>query len=129
MNIALIVSAITIHRKELIHMNCNICGHEADFFSSAELMRKYNVKYYHCPECGFVQTESPYWLDEAYSSAIADADIGLLGRNYSLAKRVSAILKTTFPSLSNFMDWVATEFLRGSCVMQASDSSGTTSIV
>ena len=86
-------------------MNCKICGHEADFWGSAELLRKYNVKYYRCPECGFIQTEAPYWLDEAYSSAIADADIGLLGRNLSLARQISAVLKTTFSNLSSFLDW------------------------
>lgn len=86
-------------------MNCKICGHESEFWGSAELLGKHNVKYYRCPECGFIQTETPYWLDEAYSSAIADADIGLLGRNFSMARRVSALLKTTFHTLSNFLDW------------------------
>ena len=86
-------------------MNCKICGHESDLWGNSELLGKYNVKYYRCPECGFIQTETPYWLDEAYSSAIADADIGLLGRNFSLARQVSALLKTTFPDLSRFMDW------------------------
>ena len=86
-------------------MNCKICGHESDLWGNSELLGKYNVKYYRCPECGFIQTETPYWLDEAYSSAIADADIGLLGRNFSLARRVSALLKTTFPDLNSFLDW------------------------
>ena len=85
-------------------MNCKICGHESDFWGSDELLNKHNVKYYRCPECGFIQTEAPYWLDEAYSSAIADADIGLLGRNFTLAKQISALLKTTFPTLSSFLD-------------------------
>ncbi len=86
-------------------MNCKICGHESESFDSAELLKKYNVKYYRCPECGFIQTEAPYWMEEAYSDAIADADIGLLGRNFTQARQVSAVLKTAFPKLSTFLDW------------------------
>jgi hypothetical protein len=41
------------------------------------VLRKYDVQYFQCGGCGFLQTETPYWLDEAYSSAIVTADTGI----------------------------------------------------
>ena len=59
-------------------MKCKICGSEASSFDSARILRKYDVDYFECPYCGFIQTEEPYWLTEAYSSAITSSDIGLV---------------------------------------------------
>lgn len=56
------------------------------------------MQYYRCPNCGFICTEEPYWLDEAYSSAIASTDIGVIMRNMLLRDKVSAILKTILKS-------------------------------
>ena len=85
---------------------CHICDSEIDFFSEGKVLRKYTISYYKCPKCGFVQTETPYWLDEAYSEAIVDADIGLAGRNYMLAHTVEAILKICFNNKTiNHLDY------------------------
>ena len=46
-----------------------------------KVLRKYDVSYYRCSSCLFLQTEDPYWLGESYSSAINSSDIGLLTRN------------------------------------------------
>jgi hypothetical protein len=46
------------------------------------IMRKHMISYFDCPNCGYVQTESPFWLDEAYKSPINNSDTGLLTRNY-----------------------------------------------
>lgn len=75
-------------------VKCGVCGKIAEFFDSGRIMGKYDISYYRCPACGFVQTEEPYWLDESYSSAIADSDIGLIGRNIQNCRIVSALLKT-----------------------------------
>lgn len=60
---------------------CNICGAPSGWMADAVIMKKHQISYFQCSQCGFVQTEAPYWLDEAYSSAIIDSDIGLLSRN------------------------------------------------
>ena len=39
------------------------------------------MDYYECASCGYVQTESPHWLAQAYSSAINDSDTGIMKRN------------------------------------------------
>lgn len=74
-------------------IRCKICGNESSLFDSAVILNKYDVKYYQCPSCGFVQTEEPYWLNEAYSSAITSSDIGLIQRNISLSERLHVVLK------------------------------------
>lgn len=82
-------------------MLCKICLNKMKTFDQAKILNKYNVQYYRCDNCGFICTEEPYWLDEAYNSAIADTDIGLIGRNYMLKEKVAAVLKTLFKSPTN----------------------------
>lgn len=74
-------------------MNCKICNTESNIFDNGLIMGKYKINYFHCPHCGFIQTEEPYWLTEAYSSAIADTDIGLIQRNIMLSEKINTILK------------------------------------
>jgi len=75
---------------------CKICGNKLSVFEIGCVLGRYNVQYYICSTCGAVQTEEPYWLDAAYSDAIVDSDIGLIGRNNSFARKVAAILKVGF---------------------------------
>lgn len=79
-------------------MKCKICGNKMENFDKAKILNKYDVQYYRCPNCGFICTEEAYWLDEAYSSAIASTDIGLIMRNILLTDKVSAVLKIILKS-------------------------------
>lgn len=47
-------------------MNCKICDSPADEVFKKQVLFKYDVAYFRCKACGFVFTEEPYWLDEAY---------------------------------------------------------------
>jgi hypothetical protein len=71
---------------------------------SAKLLNKYNVNYCKCSECGLLQTEKPYWLDEAYSDAIAIADTGLVMRNFSLASKLTTLLYLGFNPRGAYLD-------------------------
>lgn len=62
-------------------MKCIVCGGESTEIFQKNILQKYPVKYYQCTTCNHLFTEKPYWLDEAYSSAITKSDIGLLDRN------------------------------------------------
>jgi hypothetical protein len=53
---------------------------------------KYDASYEVCDKCGYLRVESPHWLDEAYSRAIANADTGLIDRNITLANKISRVL-------------------------------------
>ena len=74
-------------------------------FDTAMILGKYNVTYWRCPFCGFIQTDNLYWLNEAYSSAIAATDIGLVSRNYSFAIKSSAILKICLSTAKSYLDF------------------------
>jgi hypothetical protein len=77
------------------------------FFDAAEVLRKYAVKYFRCTMCGFVQTESPYWLEEAYSSAISALDTGILYRNLKNQQFTTAVLNLLYPKAESFLDFGA----------------------
>lgn len=86
-------------------VNCKICTCNSDFLFEATVLQKHLVKYYKCQECGFIQTESPYWLNEAYNSPIASIDVGLLQRNISLSEQVSIILESIDVENSAYIDY------------------------
>jgi hypothetical protein len=46
------------------------------------------IDYFQCRTCGYVQTEDPYWLEEAYSSAINTCDTGIMVRNLANSRIV-----------------------------------------
>lgn len=85
-------------------MKCKICNSDTNLFDKAIIMNKYKVNYFHCPNCGFIQTEEPFWLQEAYSEAISDSDIGLISRNINLSIKVDTILKV-LNSSSTLLDY------------------------
>ena len=59
---------------------CRVCGQPAlPVFSLTVLSRR--VGYFDCPHCGYLQTQRPDWLDEAYARAINDTDTGIMYRN------------------------------------------------
>jgi hypothetical protein len=62
-------------------MRCRLCAHDCSLAFERTVLRKYPAKYYACPACGALQTETPTWLDEAYGSAIAALDTGIVARN------------------------------------------------
>ena len=84
---------------------CKICDSNSHYFATAKVLQKYNVNYFQCSNCGFVQTEEPYWLDEAYSEAIAVSDVGLVYRNNMMANIASKLLFNYFDSQAKFLDY------------------------
>lgn len=86
-------------------MNCKICNCCVDKLTSAKVLKKFDVNYFICSNCGFIQTEDPYWMELAYSSAIADSDIGLINRNIILADISKAIISKFFNSDGKFLDY------------------------
>jgi hypothetical protein len=85
--------------------NCNICQSNTFEKFQRNILNKYNIKYYQCERCEFIQTEKPYWLDEAYSSAITFQDIGLLYRNNLYTPIVSILIKLYFDRFKKFLDY------------------------
>jgi hypothetical protein len=67
--------------------NCRNCGGVAKYIFTGNLIC-HQVDYFECSSCGYVQTEDPYWLDQAYAEAINESDTGIMLRNQANAKIV-----------------------------------------
>ena len=68
------------------------------------ILGKYLVTYYFCEKTGILQTENPYWLEEAYSSAIADTDTGIMQRNISNGYLLEFLFQILFRGEGQFLD-------------------------
>jgi hypothetical protein len=69
------------------------------------VLGKYQVGYSHCPQCDFLQTEDPYWLEEAYKEPINIEDTGLLARNLFLSETTAMLLFFLFEREKKFVDY------------------------
>ena len=70
---------------------CRCCSEPiTNLLFSAKLLEK-NISYFDCDNCGYVQTEEPTWLEEAYAHTINNSDTGIMSRNLS---NVSLVLAT-----------------------------------
>ena len=90
---------------EAMPMKCKICEADSHHFARGTVLGKYDVNYFQCSHCGFVQTEEPYWLDEAYSQPIASSDVGLAYRNLSFSQFTKNLLFNFFNHQENFLDY------------------------
>lgn len=86
-------------------MKSKITGGETTLLFTAKVLQKYDVAYYRCNETGFIQTQEPHWLDEAYKSTITKLDVGLVHRNIHLAESVEKLLIHFFNYKGTFLDY------------------------
>jgi Methyltransferase domain len=86
-------------------MFCNICSHPSILFDKAKVLNKYDVQYFQCTACGFVQTEESYWLNESYSDAITKSDLGLIARNLNLSRISKLMIILFFNQDAKFIDY------------------------
>ena len=87
-------------------MNCNICDSNTIEYLKIRILHKYNVQYYRCQNCDFIQTELPFWLEEAYNLPINNIDVGLIQRNVTISKIVNNLLACFFQvKNANMLDY------------------------
>lgn len=86
-------------------MHCKICQNKSQKIFSAKILKKYNVDYFHCSRCGFLQTEEPYWLEQAYKNPIAASDTGVLARNMNLSKITAVLAYFLFDKKGRYLDY------------------------
>ncbi len=88
-----------------MNIKSKITGGETTYLFTTKVLGKYDVKYFKCNTTGFIQTEEPYWLNDAYTSAITALDIGLLFRNNKLSVAVEKIIGENLSPNANFIDY------------------------
>ena len=81
-----------------------MCAAKRNFTFVQRVLDRHEVAYFLCQGCGLLQTEAPYWLDEAYAQAIADTDTGLLQRNLEHARFLNMLLQLAFDPNGRFVD-------------------------
>jgi len=86
-------------------MQCKICGQENPSCFSERILGRYQVEYYRCNNCCFVQTQEPFWLEEAYARPVNLSDTGYMVRNLFYSKRLTILLFLLFGSTGKFLDY------------------------
>jgi hypothetical protein len=94
-----------MNRDSLKNVASRITGGPTTRLFEATVLQKYEVTYFRCNETGFIQTEEPFWLAEAYSNAISDMDVGLVARNLRLAETAQRYIDTQNFKLDRFLDF------------------------
>lgn len=66
---------------------CRLCrSDQLKWIFRNRILQKHDVNYFSCAHCDLIQTEQPFWLDEAYSSPISILDTGAIARNIECTK-------------------------------------------
>ena len=86
-------------------MQSKITGGQTELLFTVRVLSKYDVSYYRCIDTGFIQTEEPHWLEEAYSSAITKLDVGLVLRNQNMATITENLVYHHFDHNKKFLDY------------------------
>lgn len=86
-------------------MKCTVCSSASKPLFSGRILGRYDIQYYLCPNCDFVQTEPPYWLSEAYHDSIAQTDIGLIGRNIAYSRATRKLISCFLGKNGKFIDY------------------------
>jgi methyltransferase type 11 len=86
-------------------LNCKICNGPTKKFDNGFILNKYYIDYFQCEKCGFVQTESPYWLKESYSDAISVSDTGVMSRNIIFSKLATIMMSLCVNTKRDFLDY------------------------
>jgi hypothetical protein len=84
---------------------CKICGKVSHQIFRRKILEKYDIAYFQCSSCEFIQTEEPYWLEEAYQQALNIEDTGIIKRNILCAKRTSVVLYSFFDHNGKYLDY------------------------
>jgi Methyltransferase domain len=61
--------------------SCRLCGGATSVAFPMKVLGRHEVALYRCSACASLQVQQPFWLEEAYSSAIAVMDTGAVERN------------------------------------------------
>ncbi|MBM9501985.1 class I SAM-dependent methyltransferase [Leptospira sp. 201903071] len=73
-------------------IECRLCGSNASKEFQVKVLNQYEVTYYKCEECDLLQSEVPFWLEEAYNKAISILDTGIFLRNNENVKKLTLLL-------------------------------------
>ena len=91
--------------KKMTKPVCRICSAPVSEKFSSTLLNKYTIKYFQCSICGYVQTEEPYWLQEAYDTPINESDTGMMMRSFWNRNIAATMIYFLFDKKKIFLDY------------------------
>ena len=86
-------------------MHCRICKADASFLFKEKILTKYNIDYFYCKKCGFIQTEEHFWLKESYVESINISDTGIMQRNLNFMQITTLVIVLFFDKKKRFVDF------------------------
>ena len=89
----------------MVSTTCRVCNKTVEAIFSTVLLQKYSAQFFKCSQCGYVQTEEPYWLEEAYKVSINDSDTGMIMRNLWLRNVATTLIYFLFDHKGLFLDY------------------------
>ena len=84
---------------------CRVCKSTVSKIFSSNVLKKYSVEYFQCSRCEYIQTENPYWLEEAYNSPINVSDTGMIMRNLWCRNVAATTIFFLFDYKGKFLDY------------------------
>ena len=98
-----IIKSSIIKKEKVL---CSVCNSRSEYFLTKTMLTKYKVNYFRCTKCHFIETEKPrYWLKKAYSSAIIDADTGIIKRNQMFSVMSTLVFLLLCKKKSKVLDY------------------------
>lgn len=88
--------------EKSLKTNCRLCSGNTIKKFSNKILDKYTINYFECNNCKSLQTESPYWLEEAYNDWITSYDTGAYARTEKTS--LVSIIICKFFSFKNVVD-------------------------
>jgi len=86
-------------------MKCKICKSKSDEVFTSKILSRHDIAYFLCRNCGFLQTEEPYWLEESYQESVNISDTGYMSRNIYLSRVSSVLIYLFFNRKARFIDY------------------------
>lgn len=84
---------------------CKVCGSATAHFGRQRVLTAFNAECRRCSACGYVFVVEPHWLEQAYSTAIAALDTGIVTRNLWLADATCALLGLSLRGVRRSLDF------------------------
>ena len=91
---------------------CRLCGASTRSRFTHTIIKQHTVEYYECLGCHSLQTEEPYWLEQAYANDQSVLDVGRAQRNVLVAMVCAYLLeRVRVDGNAPCLDWAGAEGL------------------
>jgi hypothetical protein len=93
------------HSRDIDLPVSKITGGRVEPLFVTTVLGKHAVRYYRCVDTGFIQTEEPYWLQEAYAAVICPLDVGYMSRSIDMSRLTAGGIARYFDANKRFLDY------------------------